>query len=228
MLKRPEFKTVLATPVYEALKERIVNGSIAPGERLNIDALAVDLDVSPTPVRESLARLAAEKLAAFEPYKGYTVMPLLTQGQFAELMHVRHLLEEDAAALAAARINTPDLLALEDTLAELQQLPPAISTQAYLPFNHIDKKFHELIFVSAGNSFLQETYASLNVHIQLVRFYNEVGKTDQQATLAEHSAICAALRSRESQAAALAVRQHLNNVEERIYHLITAHHRQPQ
>ncbi len=123
MLKKPELKTVLATPVYEALKERIVNGSIAPGERLNIDALAVDLDVSPTPVRESLARLAAEKLAAFEPYKGYTVMPLLTQAQFAELMHVRHLLEEDAAALAAARINTPDLLALEDTLTELQNLP---------------------------------------------------------------------------------------------------------
>jgi len=228
MLKKPELKTVLATPVYEALKERIVNGSIAPGERLNIDALAVDLDVSPTPVRESLARLAAEKLAAFEPYKGYTVMPLLSQAQFAELMHVRHLLEEDAAALAAARINTPDLLALEDTLTELQNLPPATSTQAYLPFNHIDKKFHELIFVIAGNSFLQETYASLNAHIQLVRFYNEVRKTDQQATLAEHGAICAALRSRDSRAAAMAVRQHLNSVEERVYHLITAHHRQPQ
>jgi DNA-binding GntR family transcriptional regulator len=227
MQKKSGLRTVLAAPVYDAIKERIMNGTFTPGDRLNIDALAAELDVSPTPVRESLTRLAAEKLATFEPFKGYAVMPLLTPGQFADLMHVRHLLEEDAARLAATRINMPDLLALEETLAEIQELPPSSTIQGYLPFNQIDKKFHALIFSSAGNPFLQETYESLNIHVQLVRFYNEVGKTDQQATLSEHQAICAALRSRDPDTSALEVRTHLNNVEERIYHLMAAYNRVP-
>src|SRR4051794_25932079 len=102
-------RTVLATPVYEALKERIMDQGLAPGSRLNIDALAETLGTSPTPVREALTRLAAERLVQFVPFKGYSVMPLLDQRQLADLMHVRNLLEVDASRLAASRIILADL-----------------------------------------------------------------------------------------------------------------------
>ena len=71
-------KTVLASTVYDALKERIMDQVYLPGERLNIDGLAADLNLSPTPVREALVRLAAERLVTFESFKGYRVSPLLT------------------------------------------------------------------------------------------------------------------------------------------------------
>ncbi|MBK8047930.1 MAG: GntR family transcriptional regulator [Anaerolineales bacterium] len=64
-------KTVLASAVYDALKERIMDQVYPPGERLNIDAMALDLNLSPTPVPEPLARLAAERLVTFAPFKGY-------------------------------------------------------------------------------------------------------------------------------------------------------------
>lgn len=74
-----EHKTVLADTVYESLKARIMEQVYAPCERLNIDALALKLGVSPTPVREALARLAAERLVTFEAFKGYRVSALLTK-----------------------------------------------------------------------------------------------------------------------------------------------------
>src|SRR6185437_2690885 len=72
-------RAMLVDTVYDALKERIMDQAVPPGSRLTIEVLAVDLQVSPTPVREALARLAAERLVTFEPFKGYATMPLLTQ-----------------------------------------------------------------------------------------------------------------------------------------------------
>ncbi|HRA64843.1 MAG TPA: GntR family transcriptional regulator, partial [Caldilinea sp.] len=76
-----EPKTVLADAVYERLKARIMDQGYPPRERLNIDALAVDLSVSPTPIREALARLSAERLVTFAAFKGYRVSPLMTTAQ---------------------------------------------------------------------------------------------------------------------------------------------------
>ncbi|MDQ1690891.1 MAG: hypothetical protein QOD87_999, partial [Pseudonocardiales bacterium] len=53
----------LSDDVYEAIKALIMNHAIAPGSRLSIDQLARDLAVSPTPIREALARLESDGLA---------------------------------------------------------------------------------------------------------------------------------------------------------------------
>jgi DNA-binding GntR family transcriptional regulator len=113
-----EDKNALASSVYEQLKGRIMYQSFKPEARLNIDALALDLVVSPTPVREALARLAAERLVTFEPFKGYSVNPLLSPRQVADLMHVRRLIEIDAVRLACVRFTRSDSMALEKLLAE--------------------------------------------------------------------------------------------------------------
>jgi DNA-binding GntR family transcriptional regulator len=221
--KNSRARTVLATPIYDALKERIMDGEFESGARLNIDALAAKLNVSPTPVREALARLAAEKLVTCEPFKGYSVSPLLTPSQFADMMHVRHLLEKDAARLAATRINLPDLLTIEKALYEIESLPPAHGIHGYRQFNQLDQKFHELVVGASGNTFLLETYCSMNIHIQLARFYHELGETDRHDTLAEHYAVYEALRAHDPEAAARAIQNHLNGAEVRIYKLMETH-----
>lgn len=225
--KKSRARTVLATRVYDALKEHIMDGRFESGSRLNINALAAALRVSPTPVREVLARLAAEKLVMFEAFKGYSVSPLLTPGQFADMMHVRHLLETDAARHAAPRINLPDLLAIERTLKDIETLEPARGFQGYRQFNQLDQKFHELLVGASGNPFLLETYCAMNVHIQLARFYHELGEVDQHDTLTEHYSIYRALGAHDPDAAVQAVQTHLNRVEARIYKLIETHSVRP-
>jgi len=120
-----ENKNVLADSIYDQLKARIMDLVFQPGSRLNIDALAGELNVSPTPIREALARLAAERLVTFEAFKGYSVNQPLTPRQVADLMHVRRLIETDAIRLAARRIQMPELVMLEKVLAAGAATHPA-------------------------------------------------------------------------------------------------------
>jgi DNA-binding GntR family transcriptional regulator len=195
-----------------------------PGERLNMDALAVDLAVSPTPIREALARLAAERLITFEAYKGYRVSPLLTLEQVHDLMHARRLIEVDGARLAARHIMLPDLITVERIMQRI--LDESAHTEVgswshgYRRFNQLDKEFHELILAAAGNQFLLAAHRSLNVHIELGRFYQVFQEMDQQRTCVEHAAIFQALKAHDPDGAAAAVEAHLRNTEDRIFRLI--------
>ncbi len=221
-------KTVLAEPVYEALKERIIEQVYAPEARLNIDALAAELKVSPTPIREALARLAAERLVDFAPFKGYSVSPPLTPDEIDDLMHVRTLIETDAIRLAAARIKRPDLLALERLLTELAAIDwPSKDFKTYQHANQLDRRFHEIIISAADNRFLLETYCSLNAHVQLARFYHQYGAVAQQATIEEHQAIYQALEAHDPIAAVQAVEHHLKAADARAYGLMEAHSASP-
>ena len=219
-----EQKTVLADAVYERLQARIMDQAYPPRERLNIDALAADLAVSPTPIREALARLAAEGLVTFEAFKGYRVSPLLTTTQVADLMHVRRLIEVDAARLAARRIRVPDLIVVEKLLLQILGESACVEvgswSHGYRQFNQLDKQFHETIVGAAGNQFLLDAYRSLNVHIELGRFYNVFREMDQEQTCVEHDAIFRALHAHNPEDAAAAVEFHLHATEERVFGLI--------
>ncbi len=219
-----EQKTVLADAVYERLQARIMDQAYPPRERLNIDALAIDLNVSPTPIREALARLAAERLVTFEGFKGYRVSPLLTTTQVADLMHVRRLLEVDAARLAARRIRVPDLIVVEKLLQQILDESACVEvgswSHGYRQFNQLDKQFHETIVGAAGNQFLLDAYRSLNVHIELGRFYDVFREMDQAQTCVEHDAIFQALHAHNAEQAATAVEFHLHATEERVFGLI--------
>jgi DNA-binding GntR family transcriptional regulator len=213
-----EERTVLASSVYEALKEFIMDQVAPPGARLNIDNLAAELKVSPTPVREALARLAAERLVTFEPYKGYRVSPLLTAAQVVDLMHVRLLLEVDAARLAARRIRLPDLITVEKNLHASLEAGGGSWSHGYRQFNQLDQTFHETLIAAADNRFLLEAYRALNIHVELGRFYSVFAELDQRETCAEHQAVYQALRAHDAEAAAVAIEAHLNATRARILH----------
>jgi DNA-binding GntR family transcriptional regulator len=216
-------RTVLADSVYEALKERVMDQGLSPGARLNIDGLAGELGVSPTPVREALARLSAEGLVKSMPFRGYAVMPLLTPRGFANLMHVRRLIEIDAARQAASRVILAQLRAMERELQELAASRPQARFMSFREYLHHDQVFHELLIEAADNDVLFDTYRSLNVHAQLARLYHARGEVSSESTAAEHDAIFRALEARDPDAAARAVAAHLEASERRAGAVLDAH-----
>jgi DNA-binding GntR family transcriptional regulator len=216
-------RTVLAAPVYEALKERIMDQGLAPGSRLNIDALAEELGTSPTPVREALTRLAAERLVQFVPFKGYSVMPLLDQRQLADLMHVRSLLEADAARLAVSRIILADLRVMMREHEAMAAEHPEPVFGAYREYNQHDLVFHETMIIAASNAVLLETYRTLQVHTLLARLYHDRGEVDYRESVKEHQAIVDALQNRDAAAAEAAVKRHIGGVEQRLGAILELH-----
>ena len=120
---RPVSRQVLADHVYEELLASLMDGRLEPGAAVSIDGTARELDVSPTPVREALARLEHTGMVRRVALKGYRVAPVFTREDFAELMEARLAIEPVNARLACARLTPNHLKDLEQAVADLKDAP---------------------------------------------------------------------------------------------------------
>ena len=116
-------RQVLADHVYEELLASLMDGRLEPGAAVSIDGTARELDVSPTPVREALARLEHTGMVRRVALKGYRVAPVFTREDFADLMEARLAIEPVNARLACARLNPHRLAELEQTVTALKSAP---------------------------------------------------------------------------------------------------------
>src|SRR5712664_3352891 len=119
LLPPPPSRQTLTDSVYEAVQELVMDQHIEAGARVNIDLLARQLNVSPTPVREALARLEMDGLVIKEPLRGYTITPTLDVKSFNDLYDLRRLLEPFAARSAAERRDDKVLRALEHEISDM-------------------------------------------------------------------------------------------------------------
>lgn len=206
-------RTALVDGVYDSLKERIMDQATPPGARLSIETIAGELGVSATPVREALARLAAERLVTFEAFKGYTTMRMPTQRELTDLLEVRRLLETEGARLAARRAVRADNRAMERELAAMDALQPTPRYRDFGVYVLHDQRFHERLVAASGNPILLETFRGLRTHVQLARLVHQLGTFDDKENAVEHRAILAAVKAHDPDAAAEAVRIHLDRYE---------------
>lgn len=213
MMKLPS-RQVLTNEVYENIKSQLMDQHIQPGARINIDKVARQLQVSHTPIREALARLASEGLVTKEPLRGYSAVPLLDVSSFQQLYEMRLLLEPNAARKAAEMISDYELLILEQQIATMQAGRLGQSYEEYQHFFATDATFHDAIAHASGNLFLQEALERLNAHLHLYRLYFHAGTANE--TIAEHQEILAALHQRDADAAAACMVRHLEQARLRL------------
>jgi DNA-binding GntR family transcriptional regulator len=209
----PVRRIMLSDDVFETLKSLIMEHRLAPEARLNIDALARELRVSPTPVREALARLESEGLVRKRPLAGYTVSPLLTRAEFADLFAMRMLLEPAAARWAAERAGDRERAAV---VTEAAMAYAATDAGGHTAFTAQDARFHALVATVAGHPLLADAIARLHAHLHIHRLYFPYAET--ASTGREHERIAAAVREADPDAAETAMRDHLTAARSR--HLI--------
>jgi DNA-binding GntR family transcriptional regulator len=142
---KPPHREILTDSVYEAVKALVMDRRIAPGARINIDRLARDLHVSPTPIREALARLESDGLVTKEALRGYSVAGLLDLPSFLQLYEMRLLLEPAAARKAAEVMTKEDLRAMGQQVATMQQARIGETYEEYRLFAAEDARFHDTI-----------------------------------------------------------------------------------
>ncbi len=219
----PPSRQTLTDSVYEAVQEMVMEQHIEPGARVNIDLLARQLNVSPTPVREALARLEMDGLVIKEPLRGYTITPILDLKSFNDLYDLRRLLEPFAARGAAERRDDKILLALDREINDMRQTVEASDGSAgkvyhqYRDFAWQDARFHEVIAGTSGNSLLSDTLRRLRSHLHLYRLYHLYYTTAEigNATVIEHEAILAAIRAGDADRAEVAMLDHINRSRDR-------------
>src|SRR5262249_4743345 len=123
----PESESLVRSGLRERVTHRILTfifeGKFKAGERIVVERLSNLFGVSPTPVRESLIELAGIGMVDLLPNRGAVVRPF-GKVQLKEMVHVRQVLESEAARCTAQRANSDDFKALQNELLELNKLPP--------------------------------------------------------------------------------------------------------
>ena len=192
------------------LSREIVEGVVRPGARLDEQGLARRFDVSRTPVREALARLAASGLVERRPHRGVIVASPSTE-RLAGMFELMCELEGVCARLAAMRMSDEELDALDGQHQASRALADAGDAERYADFN---RDFHAALYAGAHNPPLveatQETRQRL-APFRRVQFQLE-GRPD--LSWGEHERIMAALRARDGDAAGAAMREHILIVRE--------------
>ncbi len=189
--------------VYRHLKDLLLAGRFAPGERLSEPLLAQTLGVSRTPIREALVRLAEEGLVELIPGRGARVRRFSPE-EVEEVYGVRALLEAEAARALALRAGPEEVGALEALLLAIDQAPK----EDYPEQMRRDLDFHRALVRLSGNRTLYRLYEDLLALLSLIR--NTLPTLSQaEETRREHWAILEALRARDPEGAARAVVAHI-------------------
>ncbi|WOF22235.1 FCD domain-containing protein [Microbacterium betulae] len=212
--------TTRAEEIARVLADRIVEGIVAPGDRLPSEAkLVAEFGASRTVVREALHRLQSRGLVRTRVGSGsYALTPPVpaagddwlaarSESERAELHAFRIAIESEAAALAARSPSPEEIAAVDDALAAL--------AHARLPVETVeaDFAFHRAIAVASGNRYLLaalDRMGARSIILPRARISDqERDAAEAAAVLAEHRAVAVAVRLADPLAAAAAMRAHL-------------------
>lgn len=181
----------LREQIREHIVEGIVSGRWQPGQRIVERRIAVELQVSQTPVREALRELEALRLIESAPNKGVRVRAL-TAADLEEIYPVRAGLEQIAAELAAERLAT-DVSALEPEVTALYEADRHGDAEAQVGHT---VAFHRALVAASGNSVLLHTWESLGIEIVTALSIRWLG-TRQQSFAEEHQELVDAFVRRD-------------------------------
>lgn len=196
----------LTEQVVLALRERILSGEMAPGERLVEGKLSEELGVSRMPVREALRELAAEGLVSIEPRRGASVTSFSPQ-QMRELVEVRATLEGLNAKLAAQRHDGHQIAEMERILDEGMQMSLSGADDAAMMM--MNQRFHDALGSIAANSILQDIMRSLRDRTALL--FASINRSRGPQNWDEHAAVLRAVTKGDAELASLLAMRHVYN-----------------
>lgn len=204
----------MADGVYAVMLNRLISQEIGPGERITVDGVSRDLNVSQTPVREALTRLESDGLVVKIHLVGYRATVQLDRKQFENLFEVRLLLEPTAAAQAAKNRTDAQRNDMLASASHMTKIASKLVLPTYGDFAVEDAKLHDLIAQSAGNEYVRESLARLHSHLHLFRLHYH-SRVSFEA-LDEHQVLIESIVAEDPSAARAAMRHHLERSRNRL------------
>lgn len=194
-----------ADHVYRDLKELILSGALEPGGAIDKLELCGRLGVSRFPVSSAINRLAYERLVTIEPQHGSFVARISVE-DVRERLLVRRALESEIAAQAALRMSSDGVEALQRNMRYQQA---AIEARDVAGFYLLDVDFHRLLPAQLGLSHCGEILEGLRTHLERLRrlLLSPAGR--MPVSMAEHSAVAAAVARGDPAGARAAMEYHL-------------------
>ena len=204
--------------VFKTLRQAILKGELEPGERLMEIQLAERLGVSRTPIREAIRKLELEGLVLMIPRKGAEVAKI-SESNLRDVLEVRRSLEELAIDLACQRITAEELESLNKAEVDFKA---AIGNGDAMQIAQTDEQFHEIIYNSTKNQKLVQILNNLREQMYRYRLEYVKDEANYKRLIAEHRVIYEAIRDRDRQTGAEAIKNHIDNQEKAVIRMITS------
>ncbi len=199
----------LTERALDMIRREIVEGRYDFGAALSEIALAEDLGISRTPVREALARLQQEGLVTVRPQRGTFVFQL-TEDEFADICDCRTVLETGAFRYALIRGGDRFAEALAAICARMTAARQASNTAEYL---RLDTAFHECFFTFGENRYLADCYRLISGRMATLRYRLGTDPSHMQKSYEEHLEIADCARERRLQDALTILEGHIGRKE---------------
>lgn len=207
---------VLRQSVHAALRLAILDGRVKPGERILEADVAAQMAVSRAPVREAVRQLEQEGLVSVFPHRGATVVGVPDE-EIEAIYEMRAVIEAKAIRRACEHVTDEDLAAMGDLMAEIGRAAKADDIDALA---EADLQFHAYILRASGYRLLRHMWEGMDGLVRVRSYqafaHGSAGRYFRQTSISSHSVILDALRAREPEAAARAVREHILEVADRI------------
>jgi GntR family transcriptional regulator, gluconate operon transcriptional repressor len=203
----------LAQSTAGLLRERLLGGGFAPGERLVEAEIARQLGISRGPVREALAKLRAEGLVYDEPRRGSFVAEL-SDHDVREIYELRAALEVQAARLLIARDDDAAFARLGEVMDDLRA---AAASGDHEAFARQDAFFHDELCRLSDNGRLHRAFVQ---QAELLNTLLRLEVTTQYSSLddllEQHEHLYAELASRDEDRARAACDEHMRHATEHV------------
>ena len=212
-------KLPAADQIYQGLREAIISGGLRPNEAISENRVCGMFNVSRSPVRIALTRLAEDKLIDIFPQRGSFVSPIILQkvreGHFARVALELAVLTEAARHWSEkASSDAKQAIALQERSSKSGDL---------WSFHTADEQFHRNFAVAAKLEGVWDTILSVKTHLDRVRHLAYPVKGHMEKVIEEHTAVVQHLDSGNATDAVEAMRQHLDSLHTTIARLKPLH-----
>lgn len=203
-----DVKGLIRDNVHETLKRNIMTLKLEPGRFISEKEIIEMLQVSRTPIREALVKLAQEELIETIPQKG-SFISLIDLNLVEESRFVRETLESAIVRQACELLSSEQVLQLQH-LINLQEL--CVAQRNYVRLFELDEEFHRSIIVGCGNTRTWGLLQQLGTHYNRIRYLRLAVNDDWDIIWSEHREIVRAILEKNPDQAEQAMHKHLRRV----------------
>jgi DNA-binding GntR family transcriptional regulator len=197
---------------YEYIRERILDGTYRPAQRLVESQLSETIGVSRNTVKKALLKVEQENLVTIEENKGATIKSF-TLDEVMNYLEIREVLEGLIAKKAAKSITSEKLDNLEKTLSEMKGFMEKFQ---YDEYSKLNKVFHGIINSASDNIQAVDMANAIKTQLIRYRFRTVLIPGRSQKSYMEHEQIFLALKNHDEKLAEECIRFHIASVREAI------------
>jgi DNA-binding GntR family transcriptional regulator len=219
-------KPTVPLGMYGVIRERIIDGTYAPGQRLTEQSIADEFATSRTPVREAMRMLVAEGYVDFKPNSG-TVVRTWTIAEIVEIFQLRAALEAEIAGYAALHIEPAQIEELRRLQDDIESQGLDLGTDNAARIGKLNRRFHDII---AAGSQQQRMVALLSKAIEVPivhRTFRSYDAAQLRRSFYQHREMIDAFVARDREWATSVMRCHIHAAKNTILQWFQKHRSQP-